>query len=167
MSEFVEAAGMRSEEVLLGGAELKQHPAQNIEKSNIAARCHTKMVIGFPGRRRSAGVGHDDIESRPGLLRSTDPVKCYRVRLGHVTADDEDHVGQIDVVVAAWRAVTPQAGSVAGYGRRHAEPAIRVRVVCADVPLEKLAGEVGGFRVELAAAIEGDRFRPRGADNIM
>ena len=122
---------------------------------------------GATGRCRSAAaavggaarIDDDDLLLGPGLLGGADAVERHRMGLGHVAADDEDHVGEVDVVVAAGRAVAAEAGAIAGHRRGHAQPAVGVGVVAAEMALEQLADQVDRLGVELAAAVEGDRLR--------
>src|ERR1035438_9758134 len=76
--------------------------------------------------------------------------------LGQVRAEDEEGVGVGDVVVTGRRAVAAQTGLVAGHGAAHAQAAVGVPVVAAQIALEELAREVTGLRVELAGAVESD-----------
>ncbi|GBD37678.1 hypothetical protein HRbin36_02814 [bacterium HR36] len=78
------------------------------------------MDVGFAGSRRAPRIGHDDGELGLALFRRPNAVESHGVALGHIAADDENHVGMVNVLVAAGWAVASQTGAIAGDGCGHA-----------------------------------------------
>ena len=108
-----------------------------------------------------------------------------RMHLRDVRAPGEDHVGQVEVVVAAHRLVHAEGRVEAGDGRGHAEAGIALEVVRAEPALQQLvdrvaledrglAREVGGHGLgavrtdrvldlacgEVERGVPGDRHEP-------
>ncbi len=102
-------------------------------------------------RSLSSGIGDDDGHLvGGGQLPFADALPNHRVALGGIGADQEEAVGGFDVDVSAWRPVRSQRARVAGSGRGHAEPRVRVEVVGAEKPLGELGGDVVLLGEELA-----------------
>src|SRR5439155_6287921 len=137
-----------------------QASANEIQEGDVTSRNNWKMQIGRLRGRCATWV--DDYKHRrigSGALSLANTVKRDGVSFGHVRANHQNQVRLVDVVVAAWRSVRTQARAVARDGGRHAQPAIRVYVVCAEMPLEQLADEVGSLTVELPAPVKRHRIR--------
>ena len=156
---------MGRDEVIVGIAEIQQRAGQGVEQGDVAAGASGRWRLAS----RAVGVRRGSMTAtyRSGLaLRGPDAVEQHGVRFGHVAADDQDHVGVLNVVVAARRSVAAEAGAVAGHGGGHAQPAVGVGVVGVQSALEELADEVRGLGVELAAAVEGDRIGAVGVQDV-
>ena len=163
---LLEAARVLDDEVGVHRAEVEQHAAQRVQ----AGRCRRRARPAGRCRPAAVAVRRGSMTmiccSGRAFLAGLDAVERDRMRLGHVAAHDDDHVGEVDVVVAGRRPVAAEAGAIARDGGRHAQPAVRVGVVAAEMPLEELADQVDRFGVELAAAVEGDRFGAVGVEDV-
>src|SRR5262249_39080848 len=144
-------------EALIGCIHQQEHPANCVEQRDISSRRDRQVQIGSLGGRRAARVNNDELLLRPDFLAGTYTVEEHWMRLGHVAADDEENVCQLNIVVTAGRPIAAEARAISGYGGGHAEPAVGVGVVAAQVPFEEFRYQVRGLRIELSAAVEGDR----------
>ena len=100
--------------------------------------------------------GSTTISVAPAATRSMHPQEQHRVALGHVRADDEEHVGVVDVVVAAGRPVGAERQLVAAAGAGHAQPRVGLDVGGADEALGQLVGEVLRLRRHLPRDVQRD-----------
>src|SRR5262245_24096098 len=116
------------------------------------------MEIGQLGGSRPPGIDADDLRVGMGGLASANALHERGVALEGVGADEEEAVGEVDVLIAARRLVLAEDADVAGGGRGHAKPWVAVDVVRADARLEELVGRVALLGEELAGAVEGDRI---------
>ena len=75
----------------------------------------------------------------------------------HIRADNQEHIGVLDILIARRRAIRTERLDIPYHRRRHAEPAVRVHVIGTEKSLEQFVEEVGGFCIQLSRAIEGNR----------
>src|SRR5207245_2393533 len=163
---FFETLGMLVNKVLVGRSHEEQHAAHGVEQGDVAAGGDRKVQIRDVRGGRPPRVDDDDALPRPCFLAVANSVERDRVGLGHVAAEDEDDVGQLNIVVAAGRSVTTQTRPVTGHGGGHAQPAIRIGIVAAETAFEELVNHINGLGVELAAAVKGNGLRAVGVQDI-
>jgi hypothetical protein len=89
------------------------------------------------------------------------------VALGGVGAHQQEHVGVVNVLIAAHGLVLAVGGHVATHRRSHAQPGVAIHVVGADAGLEELVGYVGFFGQALAGAVKRHRIRPVLFDSLL
>src|SRR5207237_4747902 len=156
---FLKPLGVLVHEALIERSHEEQHTAEGIKEGNVASRRHGKKEIGVLGRSGAPRVDDHHVLLGPGLLAGANAIERDRVSLGHVAADNQNDIGQFDVVIASGRAIAPQAGAIAGDSGSHAQPAVGVGIVATDTTLEELVDYVNGLGIELAAAVESDGVR--------
>ena len=83
-----------------------------------------------------------------------------RMVVGDVRADQQNHVGPLQIFVSARRAVAAERQLVTGNGARHAQRGVAVVVVGAEAELHQLAERVELFGDQLAGAQDAQRFGP-------
>ena len=149
---------MLGDEVVVDPAGLDEQVEQAVEEREVGAGAHLQVQVGLLGRRRAARVDDDQLGARPDPVEQ--PQEQDRVAVGHVRADDEEHVGVVEVVVGAGRAVGAERQLVAGAGAGHAQPRVGLDLVGPDEALGQLVGEVLGLDRHLARHVEGDGVRP-------
>ena len=81
--------------------------------------------------------------------------------VGDVGADQQDHVGSLQILVGAGRAVAAEGELVAGDRAGHAERGVAVVVAGAEAELHQLAQGVELLRDQLAGADHAQRNRCR------
>ncbi|MNH11731.1 hypothetical protein D3C79_712530 [compost metagenome] len=74
--------------------------------------------------------------------------------VGHVRADDEEHLGTIKVLIAARRSVGPQRLLVAAAGAGHAQARVGFDVAAADEAFGQFVDQVLGLQRHLPGDIE-------------
>ena len=65
----------------------------------------------------------------------------------HIRADNQEHIGVLDILVARRRAIRTERLDITYHCRRHAEPAVCVNIIGAEEPLEQFVENIGGFGV--------------------
>ena len=83
-----------------------------------------------------------------------------RVIVGHVRADQQDHVGALHVFIVAGRAVASKRKLVAGNGRRHAQSRVAVEVVRTETELHEFAQRVEFLGDQLAGTEDAQSLGP-------
>ncbi len=107
--------------VLIDGAGLGEIAKQTIEQRDIAIGLHGEMQIGNVAGRRSARIDDNKLHRRPcGLGRCQTLVKD-RMAPGHIGADKNDEIGELQILVAGRHGIGTKGAAVAGNGRSHAE----------------------------------------------
>ena len=110
--------------------------------------------VGGHARPRPARGEVDDLH--PGVPEPAveQPGEQHRVHLGHVVAPEHEHVGVVDVLVAAHRLVQAEGRHEAGDGARHAEAGVGLDVVGPDAGLHELGGDVAVRDGPLPGAVD-------------
>ena len=89
-----------------------------------------------------------------------------RVHLGHVVPPEDEHVGVVEVLVAAHRLVESETRQEAADGAGHAQPGIGLEVVAADAGLHALRGGVAIGDGPLAGAVHRHGVLAVGLDRL-
>ncbi len=153
------ALGELLDEGRVGVAVLDQQVQQSVEQRQVRTGPDLEEEVGLVGGRGAPGV--DDDQLGAGLLDPVHhPQEQDRVAVGHVGADDEEHVGVVEVAVRAGRPVRAQRQLVAAARARHAQPGVGLDLVGADEALGELVHQVLGLQRHLARDVEGQRVRP-------
>src|SRR5207245_2633276 len=97
----VEAFGVRVDKALVGRSQRQQHAADGVQEGNVPARRHRQKQVRVLGGEGTARVDNNDLLGGPRLLARANAVEGDGVGLGHVAADDENDIGQFNVVIAA------------------------------------------------------------------
>ena len=118
------------------------------------------MQIGGIAGGGGARIHHHQARPFPLAPALEQPLEQHRMALGRIGADQQHQIGQIEVVVAAGRAIGAEAAGIAGHRRTHAQTRVGVEVVAAQGALEQLVGCVVVLREELTGAIDRQRLRP-------
>lgn len=113
---------------------------QAVEQGHVTAGAYLQEQVGLVGSGAAAWVDDDQPSA------SLDPVEQAqeqdRVAVGHVGADHQKHVGVLEVLVAARRAVSPERQFVATAGAGHAQARVGLDVPGADEAFGQLVGQV-------------------------
>ncbi|MNM51242.1 hypothetical protein D3C81_622970 [compost metagenome] len=80
--------------------------------------------------------------------------------VGHVRADDEEHLGTIKVLIAARRSVGPQRLLVAAAGAGHAQARVGFDVAAADEAFGQFVDQVLGLQRHLPGDVERQGIGP-------
>ena len=80
--------------------------------------------------------------------------------LRNVGADEQNHIGRLQVFICAGRTIAAEGSFVAGDCGGHAESGIAVVVVGAKAELHQLAQSIELLSHQLAGAYDAERFRP-------
>ncbi len=131
-------------------------------------------VPGRIGRNRSASRavsvlrGSATITFICGLARRAASSRRYRIgmRISRIGADDEHHLGQVDILVAGRRRIGAQRLLVAGHRAGHAQARIGIDIVGADQALGELVEDVVILGQQLAGNVEADAVRAMLGDGI-
>lgn len=116
------------------------------------------MNISLTRRRRKSRIGDNDGQFGSLFLGGPHAIESNGMAFGHVAADDENHIGMINVFIATRRTIAAQAGTITGHCRCHAQPAVRVRVIGAEETFEKFARQIRCLRVQLATSVKRNRL---------
>ena len=170
----VEPRGVIGDEFLVDGVGvlLQQHMGDGVDERDVAVGLdrHTVRVGGADLMKPVHGAGIARVHHHGGnaallLLGGHAPVQ-HRVRAARVVAEEVDHVGVFDVLVAAGRMVAAQCGDVAGDRRGHAHARIRLDGVRLQDGLHVLVLEPLLFHGELARAVGADGVAAEPADDV-
>ena len=143
LTDLVHAIHALTDEFLVLPAVLEDVPQQAPDDRDIRARPDADIVRRVRGRPRHAGV--DDDEIRPvELLAGEQMLQRNGMRLGRISAHDQERLGSADIVVAVGhRAVAPGIGH-ARDGGRMAEARLMVGIIGAP-QRRKLAEQIRGL----------------------
>ena len=156
--EGLKPLGGRLHEGPIEGTGAQQQMRNTVQQGQIRAGSDRQVEVGGGGGRGGAGVDHHDAHGAGiPLAALQQPLEEHRMAVGGIGADQEHAIGQVEVVVAAGRAIGAEAAAIGGDGRTHAQPGIGVEVVGAQGALEQLLGDVVILREKLTAAVHGDR----------
>src|SRR5688500_2248519 len=132
---------------------------QIVEQREVGAGTNGEVYLGTFSRRRATRVYHH----AAGLALAQpfrDAVEDNGVALGRVGSDEQEGVGQVDVLVARGRTVAPEREGHAARRAGHAQPAVAVHVIRTKARFSELAGEVLRFGRQLSGQVERDRAGP-------
>ncbi|MNG93135.1 hypothetical protein D3C79_520920 [compost metagenome] len=162
--QFVPAFGVAGDEVGVGVAVTQQHVQQAIEQGHVAAGAHLQEQVGLVGGGAAPWVDDDQLGTR------LDPVEQAqeqdRVTVGHVGADHQEHVGVLEVLVAAGRAIGTERQLVAAAGTGHAQARVGLDVAGADKALGQFVGQVLGLQRHLPGDIQRHGIGPVLVDDL-
>ncbi len=131
---------------------------QTVEQGEIGSGGDSQEQVGLVGRRGTTRV--DDDQLRSGLDSIHHPQEQDRMAVGHVGTGHEEHVGVVEVLVRAGRAVRSQRLLVAGACARHAQPRVRFDPVRADEPLREFVRQVLRLERHLPRHVERNGVGP-------
>jgi len=134
---------------------MEQMLKQAIEQSHIGAGPDGQMQVCGLSRRRAARV-YDDYFRAPFLARDHEALEQNRMAPGEVRSDEDDEIGELEILVAPRNRVSAEGPHMAGDGRGHAQARIGVDIGGTDEALHQLVGDIIVFGEELARDIEGD-----------
>ena len=137
-----------------------QQMQQAVEQGQVGARLHLQEQVGVGGGRVAARIDHDQRGSGPHSVHH--PQVEDRMAVGHIRADDEEHVGVLEVGIRARRAVRAQRELVPGAGAGHAQPRVRFQMGGADEALGEFGYQVLRLQRQLARDVERDGVRAVG-----
>lgn len=152
------ALGVRGDELRVGVSVLVQQPQQPVEQGEIGAGCDLQEEVRLRRRGRPARVDDDQPGARLDPFHH--PQEENRMAVGHVGADDQEHVRALEVLVRPRRPVRAQRRLVTGARTRHAQPGVGLDLVRPDEPLGQLVRQVLRLQAHLPGDVEGDRVRP-------
>ncbi|MDT4832092.1 hypothetical protein FQZ97_656330 [compost metagenome] len=141
----------------MGVAVPVQQVQQAVEQQQVGTGPDLQEQVGLV--RRGVAPGVDDYQFGPGLDPVHQAQEQDRVAVGHVGADDEEHIGLVEVLIGAGRAVRTQRQLVAAAGAGHAQARVGLDLVAAEVALDQLVGQVLGFQRHLPGHVQGDGVR--------
>ena len=141
---------------------LKQQVAQAAEQGQVGAGGDRQVQVGGIAGSGGARIHHHQARPIPLAPALKQPLEQHRMALSRVGADQQHQIGQIEVVVAAGRAIGAEAAGIAGHRRTHAEARVGVEVVAAQGALEQLVGCVVVLAEELTGAVDRQRLGPLG-----
>ena len=124
------------------------------------------MQVGDVRRCGATRIDKNDLQSGPLLLSRRDALIKDRVAPGEIGADQDDEVGELEILVASGHGVGPEGALVSGDGRRHAQPRVGVDIGRADEPLHQLVGDVVVLGEELSRDVERHRVGAVVADRL-
>ena len=128
-----------------------EHVQQPVGEHAVGSRHEGEVQRGSCGGRRASWVDDDQLPA--GAALRVEVLHRRGQRLGHVAADEEDHVGVGDVRERERQPTIDAEGRVGGGGRRcHAEPAVVVDVASAERDPRELAEQVALLVGQRAAA---------------
>ena len=127
---------------------------QPVEQGEVGLRSQGDVLGG--GHRRLGAPGIDDDDRRVVRVRR-DAVPHDRVGHAEVGADEDDHVGRLEVGVGVGRRVEPERLLVGDDGRRHALAGVAVAVLGAHAELGQRAEQRHLLGRDLAGRDERDR----------
>jgi len=139
-----------------------QQPGEN---GDIGPGPQRQVQIGDFAGCRAPRIDDDD----PGAVRvpgGDQPLVQHRMTPGRITADQNDKIGRLDVVVAAGNDILAEGADVAGDARRHAQPRVGVDIGAADEALHQLVGDVIVLGQQLARDVERDRIGAGRGDRL-
>ena len=156
--EGLEPLGGRLHEGPIEGTGAQEQMRHAVQQGQIRAGSDRQMEVGGGGGRGGARVDHHKAHG-PGVPFAAlqQPLEKHRMTIGGIGADQQHAIGQVEVVVAAGRAIGTEAAAVGGDGRAHAQPGIGIEVVGAQGALQQLLGGVVVLREKLTAAVHSDR----------
>ena len=143
-------------------AMLQQQITQATEQGQVGAGRDRQVQIGGIAGGGGARIHHHQTRPFPLAPALKQPLEQHWVALSRVGADQQHHIGQIEVVVAAGRAIGAEAAGIASHCRTHAQARIGIEVVAAQGALEQLVGCVVVLAEELAGAVDRQRLWPLG-----
>ena len=148
------------DEVVIDRTALDDVMADVVEDGQIRARLEDHAVVGQ--FERAVFKGRKYVHFRAGLGQTAvgDPAPQDRMHLGHVRTPQHEHVGVLDVVVAAHRLVDAECAHEARDGRGHAMARIGIDVVAAEPGLVKFCGGIAFPHRPLAGSEHPDRTGP-------
>ncbi len=152
------AVGVRGDELRVGVAAVVQQPQQAVEQGEIGTRRDLQEEVRLRRRGRPARVDDDQLGARLDPFHH--PQEEDRMAVGHVGADDQEHVRALEVVVRPRRSVRAQRRLVTGARTRHAQPGVGLDLVRPDEALGQLVRQVLSLQGHLPRDVEGDRVRP-------
>ena len=135
-----ETLGVGCHAGLIHTAMLKQQVTQAAEQGQVAAGGDRQVQVGGIAGSGGPWIHHHQARPIPLAPALEQPLEQHRMALGRVGADQQHQIGQIEVVVAAGRAIGAEAAGIAGHRRTHAEARVGVEVVAAQGALEQLVG---------------------------
>ncbi|MNI75127.1 hypothetical protein D3C73_1312540 [compost metagenome] len=97
-----------------------QQVQQAVEQGQVAAGAHLQEQVGLVGGGGAPRVDNDQF--RPRLYPLEQTQEENGVAVGHVGTDHQEHLGTLEVLVTAGRAIGPQREFVAAAGAGHAQP---------------------------------------------
>ncbi len=147
------AFGVRGDERRVGRAVGVQQVQQTVEQRQVGARLDLQEQVGLVGSGVAPWV--DDDQSGASLEAIEQAQEQDWMTVGHVRADHQKHLGLIEIIVRAGRAIGTQRQLVATAGAGHAQPRIGFDMPRAHVALGKLVDQVLGFQRHLPGDVEG------------
>ena len=138
---FRQAGGIRADIFVVerpGVGEMRQQAA---EQSGIHAGRNGQKHIGIFHGCRAARVDHHDLRTSRSPVGDHALVQ-YRMTPGGIRADQDDEIGEIEILVAAGDGVATEGAAVAGDRRGHAQTRIGVDVGRADEAFHQFVGYV-------------------------
>ena len=137
-----------------------------VEQRHIAAGAQRQMQIGLVGRRGPARIEAHDPHGRVLLPRSDHALVQHRMAPRGIRSDEDDEVGELQVLVVAGDDVLAEGALVAGDARGHAQARVGVDIGGADEALHQLVGDVVVLGQELPRHVEGHGIRPVIANDL-
>ncbi|MNZ41070.1 hypothetical protein D3C78_586100 [compost metagenome] len=96
-----------------------QQVQQAVEQGQVAAGAHLQEQVGLVGGGGAPRVDNDQFRS--SLYPVEQAQEEDRMAVGHVGTDHQEHLGTLEVLVTAGRAIGPQRKFVAAAGAGHAQ----------------------------------------------
>jgi hypothetical protein len=155
-AQIVESGGVPLNIVLIVEKLADDNPQHGIEQCQIATGLDGKKDIGHHRRLGHARINHDE---SPVLV-------CFQARaqdgmiLGNVCADEQNDVGDFQVLIGAGRPVAAERTFVARNRGGHAQGGVAVVVARPQSQLNELPEGIELFCRQLARADDTDRLRP-------
>jgi hypothetical protein len=137
---------------------IAEEPKQAIHQGQVSCWLNRQVKSCSGGSPGAAWIDDD----APGIApthRFGDTIECHRMAFSGVGTDEEEGVSQLDIGIAGWRPVAPQREGHATGGAGHAEAAVGIDMVGAEVTFGEFAGKVLRFGGELAGEIEANCAR--------
>ena len=154
-AQFLEAGGVARDVILVDPTVANQNVGDAVQQGDVRARFERQKDIRHHRRLGDPRIGHD--QSGAGILQQA--LAEDGMVLGDVGADQQNHVGFGQIVVAAGRAVAAEAAFVAGHGARHAQRGVAVVVVGAEAKLHQFAKGVEFLGDQLSGADDAECAR--------
>ena len=154
LAQFVITHGVRFHVLAIHMAIANQQVRDSVQQRQVRARLHRKIEVGHHRR-----LGHARVRDNQRLVRiGIQMLAKDRMIFRDIRADQQNHIGKGEVLIAAGGAIAAERTLVAGNGRRHAQRRIAVIVARAQAELHQLAQRVELFRQELAGADHAHRL---------